>query len=306
MNFDNFMSVIWGFKAIPTDLFSDIIEYNINGDPPGAYHLFFPTDPVEKPTEHIGLGSDLNSIYMTNDTSVAVKKCMKTYSSFQEIHMKYFCYIFSENKNTYGFNKTLKTTNFGVIDDWFKRNSSDMGQVLLLNHLTVNDVLRPMFEDAKKSAAELNNKICNDVFINGFLVESQTAGSYLPGKILLLALKSLDRAGVNFQKTVALWSKHPNWGVFQDYDSYPWLDASQQSIGLNSKLYNSINAAVTRACKPNTVVAGPEDSILFEGTGIIIPNANMVAWVDNDDGPKSFGMRTGSASPVQTATGPAR
>ena len=205
MNFDQFMNVIWSFKAIPTDLFSNIIEYNINCEPPGVtLELFFAKEPADKSykssAEYISLNSDFESIYITNDMEESMNKCIATSNAFDEIQIKYFCYVISENKNTHGFSETIKKTSFDVIDDWFRKNSNNVGQVLLLNHLTINNVLRPIFEDAKNSAAELANKICDDVFINGFMIESQTAGSYLPGKVLLLVLKSLDRAGTNFQK----------------------------------------------------------------------------------------------------------
>lgn len=193
--------------------------------------------------------------------------------SLSELSIKTISYVIS-NVNDFGFNKSINSEKTKIsLNNWFNENSNLLGESLLIDYFknklpsgaeTSIFVKGKLFDrlnsDISKDFAEaLTNRIANDVFFTGFVIDSSENNNLLAPLILLVFLKNIG-SQENYNRVLNSWKNTSAWNTKEDHwkleevESYKWFEYFNiKNETTTLSFYNNTFPSIQKACQKITM-----------------------------------------------------
>lgn len=278
------MGILKEIKTIPLDFFNRCIQNSIKFSDSSIKNVFFSKDCIQQFSVY---NSDKNMQY------------------FKELSNKYVSFVISKCTNK-DFNKTIQNVDYEIIYQWFEENGNRLGENLFVDYMLYEKQLRKFQANAKEVIESMVTNGMNDSFVNGFLVECDTAGTNIPAKAFLIFLNVLDPSGNSVNKILPVWKKNVRWKVIADFQQVHWLESVNFYFKQDSNNFSEIKSSVDNCINSKT---GPysytsREVIDCGPTGApIVGNVtryryeygeDVLNWLNSNDGPKKYNLRSNS------------
>jgi len=285
MRLDQIMPVLKKVNSVPQTQLKKNIVNAIQFSNSDIKNVFFPTA--------------LPDVYLNYNSSVAQ-------NSLNELAIKYLTYIISKD-TTRSFNSTVCNISIGTIQEWFADNGTSIGLWMMIDYLLYNLNLSPILSSVDESLTELVNNGKEASFVNGFLVECDTAGSFIPAKMFLNLINVLDNTGNSIKLVLPTWQAQIRWPQVQDYNTVNWLSTVVAQFGQDGDAFTTVKEGVDRSISAKT---GPysyttRECIDTGPTGApIIGNVThkryeygegVWNWINSCKGPSVYSMKSGNS-----------
>lgn len=224
-------------------------------------------------------------------------------AALQEFAVKYLTYVISIC-TTRSFDSTVCNISYQNIQEWFQDYGSTVGLGMMFDYVFGHTNSPSPLTDSAKSLAVMVKRGKDLTFINGFAIQCNTAGSYIPAKLFLNLFHLLDPGGQAIQNVLPAWQASECWSLVQDYRDTNWLETAAQLFVQDTDAFNTVKNAVDQAIAIRTGpypykvevpvvmgMAGPPVSSEIDSERYEY-GESVVNWLNGPDGPAKYGMRS--------------
>lgn len=259
---------------------------------------------------------DIKNIFFANLSSIdyLIYNLDKAREIFIELSTKYVSYVMSFCTFKY-FNLTINNISFEIIRGFLNNHGSSLGLWMMMDYLFYQKDLFPILEDVPASLSILVENGKEKVFVNGFLLECDTAGSYLPAKLYLNLVDLLDSSATAINSILPVWQESPRWNLVQNYKDNNWLETVAPFLSQGNETFDSFKNAINNAI---SVKKGPysytnREVIDCTPTGAPIIGKvtrqryeygkDVLNWLNSSNGPSKYGLRSGKSPDIYESKG---
>ncbi len=206
-----------------------------------------------------------------------------------ELAVTYCSFVLSKLSKTESHNhsKAMSPVGFFVVSNWFKKYGTGVGQHFIVDFINAGAGMSAIDRNKERFVSELMERCCNEVFINGFMLECYTAGSILPVIAFLNYVDYVDRSLASSNNLLKVWRKNPAFERTVDYRKHDWLETIVLLFAENTSFFGSVKSDTVQACQKETIV---EDRKLPQRYSIYdtYRGRELGDWIGSAGGPKKY------------------
>ena len=226
--------------------------------------------------------------------------------SLNELAVKYVTFLISMN-TTRDFSKTVCNVSEASTDDWLRNNGATVGLWFMMDYLLYRLNLSAALDNQAESLSELVDNGTQTEFINGFMLECDKIGNYIPAILFLDLTDVLDPSGASSAAVTKVWMDHPKAKqvVEKDYKSFDWFSSFRDNFHQSGSVYANLKPLVDGALGAKYGPFKYKSREVIDCTPTGAPIMGYVTryryeygkdawnWIQSADGPAKYSMRSG-------------